>query len=81
MIKIRPKIDIDIYNFDEYTCPHICTLLRYHHWSMPHQVNNHELKLYQVKFATPKGLIRVFHLEVVVVVNHCLRHFSAQKVF
>ena len=48
MIKIRPKIDINIYNFDEYTCPHIYTLLRYHHCSMPHQVNNHELKLYQV---------------------------------
>ena len=48
MIKIRLKIDIDTYNFDEYTCPHICTLLRYHHCSMPHQVNNHELKLYQV---------------------------------
>ena len=48
MIKIRPKIDIDMYNFDEYTCPHICTLLRYYHCSMPHQVNNHELKLYQV---------------------------------
>ena len=48
MIKIRLEIDIDIYNFDEYTCPHICTLLRYHHCSMPHQVNNHELKLYQV---------------------------------
>ena len=42
------KIDIDINNFDEYTCPHICTLLRYRHCSMPHQVNNHELKLNQV---------------------------------
>ena len=48
MIKIRPQIDIDMYNFDEYKCPHICTPLRYHHCSMPHQVNNHELKLYQV---------------------------------
>ena len=48
MIKIQPKIDININNFAEYTCPHICTLLRYHHCSMPHQVNNHELKLYQV---------------------------------
>ena len=48
MITIRSKIDIDIYNFDEYTCHHISTLLRYHHCSMPHQVNNHELKLYQV---------------------------------
>ena len=48
MIKIRLKIDIDIKKIDEYTCPYICTLLRYHHCSMPHQVNNHELKLYQV---------------------------------
>ena len=48
MINFRLKINIDIYNFAEYTCPHICTLLRYHHGSMPHQVNNHELKLYQV---------------------------------
>ena len=48
MIKIRLKINIDIYNFDEYTCPQIWTLLRYHHCSMSHQVNNHELKLYQV---------------------------------
>ena len=63
MIKIRLKIDIDINNFDEYTCPHICTLLRYHYCRMPHQVNNHELKLYQVYFDTLKGLIRVFHLE------------------
>ena len=42
------KIAIAIYNFDDYTCPHICTLLRYHHCSVPHQVNNHELKLYQI---------------------------------
>ena len=42
------KIDIDIYNFDESTCPHICTLVRYYHCSMPHQVTNHELRLYQV---------------------------------
>ena len=48
MIKIRLKIDIDISNFVEYTCPHICTLLRYHHCGMPHRVNNHELILYQV---------------------------------
>ena len=48
MIKIRFKTDIDLYPFDEYTCPHICTLLRYHHCSMPHHVNNQELKLYQV---------------------------------
>ena len=48
MIKIRLKNDIDIYHFDEDICPHICTLLRYHDCIMPHQVNNHKLKLYQV---------------------------------
>ena len=65
MIKIRLTIDIDINNFDEYTCPHICTLLRYHYCSMPHQVNNHELKLKQVQFDTLKGLIRVFLKELI----------------
>ena len=69
MIKIRLKIDIDINNFDEYTCPYICTLLRYHHCSMSHHVNNHELKLYQVLFDTLKGLIRDFHLERINIVE------------
>ena len=57
MIKIRPKNDKNIYNFDEYTCPHIFPLVSYHHCSMPHQVKNHELKLYQVQFDIVKGLI------------------------
>ena len=63
MLQIRLKFDINIYHFDEYTYLHICTLLRYHHCSMSHQMNNHELKLYQVLFDTLKGLIQVFHLE------------------
>ena len=37
--------------------------LRYYYGSMPHQVTNHELKLYQVLFDTLKGLRQVFHLE------------------
>ena len=49
-LKLYSRIQIHnrilIITFDEYTCPH--TLPRYHDCSMPHQVTNHEVKLYQV---------------------------------
>ena len=51
-LKLHSRIQIHnrilIITVDEYTCFHICTLLRYHDCSMPHQVTNHEVKLYQV---------------------------------
>ena len=58
MIKIRLKIDIDIYNFDEYTCPHICTLLRYNivEWQV---IRNRYYQKYAFVFTTPFLALRV----------------------